>query len=82
MSDVGDEMKHVQGSPHTTHRTCSGACSNVDTDSVARVFAMQASKIRRDATVSAEETGGFKYVPGGREYHLSAWPREIKQRSG
>lgn len=33
----------------------------------ARVIAMQASKIRRDATVSAEETGGFKYVPGGRE---------------
>jgi hypothetical protein len=21
----------------------------------------------RDATVSAEETGGFKYIPGGRE---------------
>lgn len=28
--------------------------------------AMQASRVRRDATVSANETGGFKYIPGGR----------------
>lgn len=42
------------------------------TDDAARVLAMQASKVRRDATVSAEETGGFKYVPGGREYFCLA----------
>ncbi|KAL7422157.1 membrane anchor subunit of succinate dehydrogenase, Sdh4 [Cryptotrichosporon argae] len=30
-----------------------------------RALAVQASRVRRDATVSANETGGFKYVPGG-----------------
>jgi hypothetical protein len=34
---------------------------------VARIAAVQASRAVRDATVSANETGGFKYIPGGRE---------------
>jgi hypothetical protein len=34
---------------------------------VARIAAVQASRAVRDATVSANETGGFKYIPGGRK---------------
>jgi hypothetical protein len=36
-------------------------------DEIARIAAIQSSRVSRDAVVSAEETGGFKYVPGGRE---------------
>ncbi|KAK1924682.1 mitochondrial inner membrane protein [Papiliotrema laurentii] len=32
---------------------------------VSRALAMRASAVRRDATVSANETGGYKYIPGG-----------------
>ncbi|WWC69694.1 uncharacterized protein I206_103637 [Kwoniella pini CBS 10737] len=30
-----------------------------------RALAIRASGVRRDATVAADETGGFKYIPGG-----------------
>ncbi|WVQ98548.1 hypothetical protein IAU59_005674 [Kwoniella sp. CBS 9459] len=30
-----------------------------------RALAIRASGVRRDATVSADETGGYKYIPGG-----------------
>ena len=33
----------------------------------ARVLSLRASTVRPNAAVSADETGGFKYVPGGRE---------------
>lgn len=33
----------------------------------ARALGIHASRVRRDVVVSSEETGGFKYVPGGRE---------------
>lgn len=40
---------------------------HVLTDVLARVSAIAASRVSRDLTVSANETGGFKYVPGGRK---------------
>lgn len=43
-------------------------------DDIARVAAIQSSRVSRDATVSAEETGGFKYIPGGRESYC-AFPK-------
>lgn len=30
-------------------------------------MAVQSSRIRRDVALNPESTGGFKYVPGGRE---------------
>ena len=38
--------------------------------STARVTALRASRARMDAVASANETGGFPYVPGGREFLL------------
>jgi hypothetical protein len=35
---------------------------------VARALAIRASAPRRDVTVAANETGGYKYIPGGREF--------------
>ena len=37
---------------------------------LARVAAIQSTRVARDATVSAEETGGFKYIPGGRKFFI------------
>lgn len=47
----------------------------VMTDGPARAVAMRVSSVRRDATVSATETGGYKYVPGGREFFASMHER-------
>lgn len=45
----------------------------------ARALAIRASGVRRDATVAANETGGFKYIPGGRElFSLTiVWVRRL-----
>ncbi|WVQ78162.1 hypothetical protein IAT38_000243 [Cryptococcus sp. DSM 104549] len=32
---------------------------------VSRPMAIRASQVKRDAVVAADETGGFKYIPGG-----------------
>jgi len=35
---------------------------------VARVLAVRATQSRRDAAIAPNETAGFKYIPGGREW--------------
>ena len=40
---------------------------------VARILAVRASLPVRDAVIPANETGGFKYIPGGREYQYLFW---------
>lgn len=37
---------------------------------IARPLALGASQVKRDALVASNETGGFKYIPGGREYRI------------
>lgn len=37
---------------------------------IARPLALGASQVKRDALVASNETGGFKYIPGGREYWI------------
>lgn len=49
-------------------------------DTPARALAMRASAVRRDATVSANETGGYKYIPGGRELQADCPGRTWKDR--
>lgn len=58
----------VRGSRSPWHCGCAlPCCIPTGTDVIARVSAIAASRVSRDLTVSANETGGFKYVPGGRK---------------